>query len=148
MRLYFAYGSNLNKAQMARRCPTARPYARARLHGWAIEYRGVLTIVRRPGAVVEGALWLTTSEDERALDIYEGYPRLYGKREIWVELVDAPVPQQAKAYVYIMNRGTPAPPSRQYLTICLEGARDWGIPEAALLEPAIRAVAAALGAGQ
>lgn len=144
--LYFAYGSNLNKAQMRLRCPDARPYARARLHDWSLEFRGVLTIVPKAGAVVEGALWLTTPRDEAALDRYEGFPRLYDKREVWVEVVDAPVPQQARAYVYVMNGGAPHAPSRRYLEICLEGARDWGIPETALLEPAIRSVAAAWAA--
>ncbi len=71
-RLYFAYGSNLNKEQMVFRCPGAEPVGQASLDGWELEFRRVLTIVRKPGGVVEGGLWLITDDNELALDRYEG----------------------------------------------------------------------------
>ena len=37
--LYFAYGSNLNLDQMARRCPDAEPVGRVRLDGYRLAFR-------------------------------------------------------------------------------------------------------------
>ena len=37
--LYFAYGSNLNIAQMRKRCPGAKPFSPAVLHGWKLVER-------------------------------------------------------------------------------------------------------------
>ena len=39
-KLYVAYGSNLNLAQMAARCPSASVYAKGVLNNWALVYRG------------------------------------------------------------------------------------------------------------
>ncbi|MDY0002073.1 MAG: gamma-glutamylcyclotransferase family protein [Polyangia bacterium] len=36
--LYFAYGSNLDQAQMRRRCPTAAPIGPATLDGWRLAF--------------------------------------------------------------------------------------------------------------
>lgn len=131
-KVYFAYGSNLNKEQMAKRCPAARPYSRGQLEGYQLEWRGVLTVVRSSNALVEGGLWITTAECEAALDRREGYPYLYRKEYVWVRLPG--LPSQVLAYVYIMNRGQEAFPSAGYLEACLQGARDWGIPETALTD--------------
>ena len=45
-KLYLAYGSNLNKKQMAVRCPTARPVGSAMIYGWELVFRGVADIVK------------------------------------------------------------------------------------------------------
>ena len=42
-RYYIAYGSNLNVAQMRRRCPTATILATANLKGWELLFKGSLT---------------------------------------------------------------------------------------------------------
>lgn len=46
MQSYFAYGSNLNVTQMARRCPDATDPRPATLadHDWLINERGVATV--------------------------------------------------------------------------------------------------------
>ena len=41
MKLYIAYGSNLHKQQMEKRCPDAVPHAVGTLNGWELVYRGV-----------------------------------------------------------------------------------------------------------
>ena len=48
MPLYFAYGSNMDIAAMARRCPASRPLGIARLarHRFAILQAGYATVVR------------------------------------------------------------------------------------------------------
>lgn len=138
-RLYFSYGSNLNKEHMKHRCPDAIPVCKAVLRHWRLEYRGVLTIVPSPGDEVHGAMWLTSDDDEAALDRYEGWPRLYRKELHLVHTDEAEKP--ALVYVYIMNPGRRevGPPSDQYLDVCLKGAKDWRIPVRHLMRPAIAA---------
>src|SRR5215218_3595522 len=81
-RLYFAYGSNLDREGMARRCPDSEPLARATLEGWQLTFQGVADIRRRPGARTHGALWRISDRDLERLDSYEGYPSLYGREKV------------------------------------------------------------------
>lgn len=66
--LYFAYGSNLNLDQMARRCPDAEPVGRVRLDGYRLAFRrtggGYLTILPDKGNHVDGLLWKVSAQDE------------------------------------------------------------------------------------
>ena len=43
MKLYVAYGSNLNKQQMRHRCPSAKPVYTGYLNNWELIYRGSKT---------------------------------------------------------------------------------------------------------
>ena len=67
--LYFAYGSNLNLDQMARRCPDAEPVGRVRLDGYRLAFRrtggGYLTILPDKGNHVDGLLWKVSAQDEQ-----------------------------------------------------------------------------------
>ncbi len=73
MPLNFAYGSNLDAAAMARRCPGARLLGRAWLarHRFALMPDGFATVVRDPAASVAGVLWELSFRDLAALDRYE-----------------------------------------------------------------------------
>ena len=84
--LYIAYGSNLNLAQMAGRCPTAEVVGKAVLRGWRLAFRGVATIERRIGYTVPVLVWKLQPEDEQSLDRYEGWPNLYYKENLKVTL--------------------------------------------------------------
>lgn len=62
-RLYFAYGSNINLNQMARRCPGAEVIGPATLNGYRLAFRaqsGVATIIPAPTKQVKGLLWRLT----------------------------------------------------------------------------------------
>lgn len=65
---YFAYGSNLNVAQMAQRCPGAKPLGCIKLPGWKLVFRGVADAIQEPGAFCYGGIWRITPEDEAALE--------------------------------------------------------------------------------
>ncbi|MCM1223471.1 MAG: gamma-glutamylcyclotransferase [Lachnospiraceae bacterium] len=125
-KLYIAYGSNLNLAQMAARCPSASVYAKGILNNWALVYRGSktnshATIIRKPGSSVPVLVWEIQPADEYRLDIYEGYPRYYFKRNIMVSLDSG----KRKAMVYIMNeKHLPGRPSPQYIRTILQGYMD------------------------
>ena len=109
---YFAYGSNMNLDQMKYRCPDAE----------------VVENVRLEGSHVDGVLWKITEKCERSLDLYEGYPQLYGKEEICVKNVAG---KERSVMVYTMNapyKDQPSLPSQFYLTGILEGCHQNQLP--------------------
>ena len=87
--LYFAYGSNLDEAQMKQRCPSAIRGPRAVLPGYALTFGGfshrwggaVASIVRAHGVQVEGLLYSIDALDLAALDRFEGHPFAYQRVE-------------------------------------------------------------------
>ena len=122
-KLYIAYGSNLNLRQMAVRCPQAVPVGTAMLKGWQLTFRGVATLEPDPQAETPVGIWDITPQDEISLDRYEGFPRLYGKTMVDVELKGKTV----KAMMYLMNDGLPCLPSKWYLDAIAKGYEDVGL---------------------
>ncbi len=137
--LYIAYGSNLNIEQMAYRCPTAQPVGTAMLKDHELLFRGgrrggFATVEPKTGATVPVLVWHIRPNDEEALDHYEGFPRLYGKQMMDIELDGKP----ASAMVYVMQPGLDAVrPSRHYLDIIREGYVAAGF-DAAILDAAVK----------
>ena len=132
--LYFAYGSNLHVRQFKRRCPGAAVVGRARLPDHRLAFTrystkrkgGVADIVPQPGEVVWGALYEVDEAGMAALDDFEGFPRAYRRETIRV-VDDAGAEREAVAYV--ANPTGEFAPSRLYLSIIAQGARDHGLPE-------------------
>lgn len=126
--LYIAYGSNLNLPQMAMRCPTAQVVGASEIKDFELLFRGgrqssVATVEPLKGSSVPVLLWTLKDRDLQALDRYEGYPHLYRKDILEVELKGRPVP----AMVYVMNEGPPyGSPSDYYLNVILEGYKTAG----------------------
>ena len=124
-RLYIAYGSNLNLPQMAARCPTAKPVGTAELKDFELLFRGarhggVATVEPKTGSAVPILVWSIKPKDEAALDRYEGFPNLYGKQMMEIDLDGKPV----SAMVYVMTPGYDAAfPSKYYLNVIAEGYR-------------------------
>ncbi len=61
-KLYVAYGSNLNLAQMTARCPSAKVLVKGVLNNWSLVYRGSgknahATIIRKRGSMVPVLIW-------------------------------------------------------------------------------------------
>ena len=127
-KLYMAYGSNLNLGQMARRCPTAKVVGTAMLEGYQLLFNGVATIVKREGAVVPVGIWEIDKRCEESLDRYEGYPTLYRKETLAVEMNG----KEVQAMVYIMNRDRPALPAYSYYETIEDGYNDVGLDTAHL----------------
>ena len=121
MKYYLAYGSNLNKEQMQKRCPGAVPVGTMTLKGFELKFKGPLTIEKKNGGRVTLGIWQVNEEHEKALDRYEGFPRFYYKKEVIS-------PGDKTAFIYIMDerlgvKGT----SRQYYDICCKGYEDFGL---------------------
>ena len=69
-RLYVAYGSNLNIAQMKHRCPTAKLYGTGTLEGYELQFKGYpssafATIAPKAGSSVPVAVWDIKPNDEK-----------------------------------------------------------------------------------
>jgi len=108
---------------MAKRCPTAKPVGTAMLKGWQLVFRGVATLEEKADAVTPVGVWQLTPRCEATLDIYEGYPRLYRKQDIEVEVNG----KMLTAMVYLMNEGLPCLPSKYYYNSIAEGYSDTGL---------------------
>ncbi len=120
--LYFAYGSNLNQEQMSGRCPDAKPLGKFTLENWRLVFRGVADIEPHEGSLLMCGLWDITSRDEKNLDRYEGFPRLYRKEEI------------CGLMTYRMNSEEIVPPYDDYFDTILRGYRDFDMEEEPLWE--------------
>lgn len=136
-KIYAAYGSNMNLEQMKRRCPNAKVIGTGKSKNYKLTFRGinkgVANIEETLDREVPIVLWEITKECEKALDIYEGYPRLYIKKNIEVvteaEVVDAMAYVMTKDYEKL-----PAEPARYYLDIIWQGYLDNKIPLRVLRE--------------
>jgi len=132
--LYFAYGSNMNHAQMKERCPGGRFLRTAVLEGHRFVYDGYS--VTRQGAtanimpsevdVVRGALFEITERDKLALDAHEGYPKAYDRKEFEVRDAQGNV---CRAMAYFRTGRAPGPPHPDYEKTVLDGAKDCHLPE-------------------
>jgi gamma-glutamylcyclotransferase (GGCT)/AIG2-like uncharacterized protein YtfP len=133
MPLYFAYGSNMDLAAMARRCPASQPLGLARLprHRLVIMREGYASVVRDPRRQVWGMLWDLALADVPALDRYEGVAGgLYVKAHLPVLAAAG----SRRALVYVGRDPGPGIPRRGYLEAVLEAARGAGLPPAYLRE--------------
>ncbi len=133
--LYFAYGSNLWKAGMRARCPAAKALGRAVLPDHRLVFRAWADVEPCAGTQVTGGLWRITPSCEAALDLYEDlaeglYRRVLAK--VWREGAAEP----AEALVYRMTATTREPPSPAYLATVLQGCRDFGLDDRAILSAA------------
>jgi len=102
---YFAFGSNMDSAQMTRRCPGATALGTATLNGHRLVFRGpsrkrgggVLSVDPAPESAVRGVLYDVTDAHLEALDRFEGAPEWYLRAQCTV-VTDDGVAQAATLY--------------------------------------------------
>lgn len=143
--LYFAYGSNLDPEQMARRCPGHAVVGLAELrdhkltfpltsHDWG---GGVASVGVSHGASVWGMVYELSEDGVASLDRYEGYKgpgdqhNVYDRETVSVQLVradDGSFARRLHASIYLARPANPSPPSRRYLDAVLRGARHHRLP--------------------
>ncbi len=106
-RYYIAYGSNLSEEQMAVRCPDAKIAGMAALKDWKLVFKFHADIVPCKERVVPVLIWEISKKDENNLDIYEGFPRYYIKKDVQVRMTDlnGDHPETITAMVYVMAEG-------------------------------------------
>jgi gamma-glutamylcyclotransferase (GGCT)/AIG2-like uncharacterized protein YtfP len=140
--LYFAYGSNLDPAQMQRRCPSARFVAIARLPDHRLAFtryardRGCGTCdgVPEAGKEIWGAVFDISEADLHRMDDSEGYregrplkENAYLREQ---RQVCSKTGEPLLVWLYFANREPNPPlPNAAYKRQLVEGARHWGLPE-------------------
>ena len=138
-RYYLAYGSNLNLAQMKRRCPDSEKVGTAEISGYRLLFKGqfrhYLTIEPQEGKAVPVGVYAVDSYDEGSLDEYEAFPDLYYKKEFRVRLKETG--EEIDAFAYIMWERFPlGQPSDDYVGTVRKGYENFGF-DFAFIEEAL-----------
>lgn len=131
--LVFAYGSNLDEAQMRARCPTARREARATLRGHALIFGGfsrrwnggVASVRPARGAEVAGLLYALDDDALRILDRFEGHPFAY-ERVVRHVVDEHGQRRRAQVYQQPSDGFAPSRPSPEYLAVIARAYRRLG----------------------
>jgi gamma-glutamylcyclotransferase (GGCT)/AIG2-like uncharacterized protein YtfP len=126
--LYFAYGSNMDAAAMAKRCPASRPLGLARLarHRFALLQSGYATVVRDARATVHGVLYDLALADVPSLDRYEDIARGLYRKLTQPVLRQQGGPVQAVVYVGVGALGEE--PRAGYMESVIAAAQAAGLP--------------------
>jgi gamma-glutamylcyclotransferase (GGCT)/AIG2-like uncharacterized protein YtfP len=154
--LYFAYGSNLDGAQMRRRCPSARLVGAAILDGYRLGFAGrsaswggaVATVVRDREGRVPGLVWAVSADDLERLDRCEGATEhrakrgaqggstdraaggfAYRRKRLLVETGEA---RRRRVHVYVKDDAEQALPTEAYLGVIWRAYRRHGFDEQGL----------------
>ena len=123
--LYFGYGMNTNRDQMAGRCPNSKVIGPAILPGYKFVFRGHADVELDWESQVEGVLWDVNDTDLEALDRLEGFPHYYLRQRAWVETDQG----YGVAWVYMMNdQDYESNPTTSYYNLCMEGYKQHGVP--------------------
>lgn len=127
---YFAYGSNMDAAQMALRCPGALALGSGVLadYQFLINQRGYATLCAEEGAETPGVVWLLGKRHIKVLDRYEGHESgLYDKCYRHVLLEGG---QNRSCLVYIDHRNQRRGlPREDYLEWIMNAAETHDLPK-------------------
>ena len=122
MRLYGAYGSNLNTEQMRKRCPNSIPLCSIYLEDWSLVFKGVADLEKNRGSIALLGIYEITKECEKSLDLYEEYPIVYNKVNI-KKKVEGRI---RNIMLYTMNEKYQyAKPTVKYFKVIENGYKDW-----------------------
>lgn len=142
--IYFAYGSNMNPAQMTFRCPEHRTIGIARLDNYRLYFprfsrsRNCASAGIEPvaGNAVWGVLYDVPPADVLVLNHHEGYdpegPVAANKhilRDVTVKVIGQAELLTAKTYFAVPD-GTTGRPSEAYMQAIVDGALYHGLPKA------------------
>ncbi|MFC7548281.1 gamma-glutamylcyclotransferase [Plantactinospora sp. GCM10030261] len=135
MRLYAAYGSNLDPARMRAYCPHSPMVGTGWLEGWRLTFAGdgelgwegaVTTVVESPGDRVFVALYDVHPGDASQLDDIEGVTAgTYRKLHVRVVTLDGEV----TAWIYVFDGYEGGLPTSWYLSEIANAAEKAGAPD-------------------
>ena len=118
--LYFAYASNLHHFQMKRRCKDSIYLKKINLKNFRLTFRSkyrAADIEPKKGSIVPGGLFEISKSDEKKLDVYEDFPKLYRKYYFYY--------YGKKIMTYTMvNKTTFKFPTERYLNVVKRGYKD------------------------
>jgi gamma-glutamylcyclotransferase (GGCT)/AIG2-like uncharacterized protein YtfP len=131
--LYAAYGSNMDSAQMAERCPHSPQQGTGWIEGWRLTFGGedigwegaLATVVEDDAERVFVVLYDVADVDEAELDRWDGLTLgYYRKFRVRVQTLDGDV----AAWLYVLNGYEGGLPSARYLGILADAAEQAGAP--------------------
>ena len=131
--MYAAYGSNMDPAQMAERCPHSPQAGTGWLDGWRLTFGGedlgwegaLATVVEEQDARVFVVLYEVSETDEEALDRWDGATLgYYSKLRVKVATLEGDV----LAWLYVLNDYEGGLPAARYLGIMADAASAAGAP--------------------
>lgn len=137
LHIYFAYGSNMNMAQMEKRCPGAITLGKAVLTGYKLVERKYADIDAAEGAETEGVLYAISAAHLNTLDLREGYHiGIYDRKTVTVRIGDS----HCAAIVYEMTPATKQerdgiPYKEDYRQKCSLGAKQHGVKDGFEINP-------------
>ena len=123
--LYFAFGSNLYQKQMKKRCKDSKYIGCHKLKGYKLVFThlyfggGVADVEKKKNSTVLGAIYKITKKDEKKLDVYEDFPKVYIKK--YFKLYGRKV-----MFYYMPKKTKTIPPSKRYLNLIIQGYKDCG----------------------
>ena len=130
---YFAYASNMLRAQVKQRMGDVKEERLARLEDYELNFdkiarrsTGAANITIVPGKVVWGVLYRLSEQQMKALDRFEGVPEHYRRSE--VNVIDTQGNKIA-AQVYLARKVRKGlKPDRLYLQRIVQGAEEHNLP--------------------
>lgn len=127
---YISYGSNMNLGQMHRRCPNSRVIGNGTVSGWQLVFNVHADIIETHHMedTVPVVVWDIDPRDWARLDMYEGYPRYYIRRNIPVTLDKTGETVDAVVYVMTEQCKGICPPDRRYFDGIITGCEENGVP--------------------
>lgn len=131
---YFAYGSNLSKAQMTDRVGSWQTDFRASAPNYHLTFdsRGKANILQRIGHRVYGAVYVLSQDQIRKLDEKEGVRQGIYKRFTLRITTDW---GETLGVAYVRTEDTPSrPPEKDYIELILSGLTEHGYSESVVSE--------------
>lgn len=132
---YFAYGSNMNTAQMKERCPDSKLTGKAVLKNYKLDFTifspkrncGCADIVKSPEQEVYGLLYFLTPRDLKKLDTFEGHPNKY--RRFTTKVINRFEEEvEAETYEVVGKQKEFQRPSKDYLDKLIKAANRFNFP--------------------
>jgi len=136
---YFAYGSNLDLAQMKIRCPSSELISKGSLSGYRLTFNryssgwggGVADVIQDQDSKVWGLVFKLSNSDLKRLDSYEGcYNDQTSLYERWKAVINTPKCQISDVWVYtVVEKQKFVQPTLEYLQIIKDAAVRWNFPK-------------------
>ncbi len=121
MKYSVAYGRNLDIKRMKKRCPHCVLVGKTILKDWQLTFKRYITVEPCKGGIVPVGVWQIDDLAEKKLDIIEGFPTLYKKEIVKIELNGTIV----EAIIYVINDIHPKYPDKAYLEKIMIGYNDF-----------------------
>jgi gamma-glutamylcyclotransferase (GGCT)/AIG2-like uncharacterized protein YtfP len=136
MTLIFAYGSNMDFAQMRERCPSATFVCKALLPEYRLAFTrksvnrncGVSDVVPEPSSIVWGVVYDVPDDEIPHLDIKEGVNSNSYVRHTGIVYQDGDESKALDVNIYFaVPQENPPLPNQEYKSLIVGGARHWNL---------------------